>query len=263
MTQQPYAGTVARIDEIADGIYRIAVPVDVVPGGFTFCQFLIDDDEPLLFETGTAAMFPVVRSAIERVMPLQRLRYVSFSHGESDECGALAEILAGAPEAQVLCGRLGKMVVISDSGMGPVRVVGDGEEVALGRHRVRWYDTPHVPHCWDAGLLMETTTATLFSSDIFTQGGADPEPVTQSDILEASEPLRQKLQYYSNLAEARRHLDRLAEAQPKTSHRCTAAPGGAMGPPCSNLSAAISFLERWTGIKARPGGPPFSSVLAR
>lgn len=214
MATNRYKDTTARVDEIADGIYRISVPAPGIIGGFTFNQFLILDDEPLLFETGTGPMFPVVRAAIERIMPISRLRYISFSHGESDECGALPQFLEHAPQAVALVNRIQNMVVIGDSDL-PVQLIGDGEELSLGRHRLRWFDTPHMPHCWESGLLMETTTGTLFCSDVFTQGGADTTPFSSGDILDLSERLRGKLAYYSNLKGAGVHLERLAVCNPQ------------------------------------------------
>jgi flavorubredoxin len=137
-----------RIDEIADGIHRISTPMPpaLFPGGFTFNQFLIDDDEPLLFHTGLRRIFPLVREAIESVLPVSRLRHVSFSHFEADECGALNELLAVAPNAAPLCGQLAADVSVRDVADRAPRALADGEEVTLGRHTVRWLYTPHVPH---------------------------------------------------------------------------------------------------------------------
>src|SRR5579863_5208432 len=91
------------IDEIAQGIYRISTPVHKMPGGFTFNRYLIVDDEPLLFHTGYRLAFPLTRDAINAVMPVERLRYIAFSHYEADECGALNEFLAIAPNAMPVC----------------------------------------------------------------------------------------------------------------------------------------------------------------
>src|SRR6185436_13482506 len=140
------AAPTTRVDEIADGIYRISTPTDVVPGGFTFNQYLIRDDEPLLFHTGMRATFPLIKEAIGRVMPVEKLRWVSFSHVEADECGALNQFLAVAPQAQPLCSRMAAMTSVNDMADRPPRVVVDGEIVKLGRHSIQWHDTPHLPH---------------------------------------------------------------------------------------------------------------------
>ncbi|MGH7123718.1 MAG: hypothetical protein ACREFI_05050 [Stellaceae bacterium] len=210
--------TDTRVDEIADGIYRIATPLppSVVPGGFSFCQYLIVDDEPLLFHTGMRRSFPQVREAIARVMPVERLRWISFSHFEADECGALNEFLAAAPKAEPLCGTIAAMTSVNDFADRRARVLADGELVALGHHTVRWLDTPHLPHAWECGFLMERTTRTLLCSDLFTEGGADQPPVSTDDILEPSERFRLSLDYYSHTKGARRLLTRLAMEDPTT-----------------------------------------------
>jgi len=207
-----------RIDEIADGIYRIStkVPPEFLPGGFTFNQFLIDDDEPLLYHTGLRKLFPAVRAAIERVLPVARLRHVSFSHFEADECGALNDFLAVAPRAQPLCGALAKMISVDDVAERPARGLADGETVSLGRHRVTWVETPHLPHAWECGHLFEETTGTLFAGDLFTQGGAEHEPVTEADILGPSEGMRAAMDYYAHTAAIPAQLAKLASHRPRT-----------------------------------------------
>jgi len=206
-----------RIDEIADGIYRISTPVSPNPGlpaGFTFNQFLIVDDEPLLFHTGLRKLFPLVSQAVAAVMPVERLRWVSFSHFEADECGALDEWLDAAPQALPLCGMIGGMVSISDVARRPPRMLADGEVVSLGAKRVRWHDVPHLPHGWDAGLISETTTRTLFCGDLFTQGGDAHAPVTEGDIVGPSEAMRAAMDYYANTATAAVQIERLATTEP-------------------------------------------------
>src|SRR5437763_6446278 len=140
--------TDTRIDEIADGLYRIATPVppSAVPGGFSFNQYLIVDDQPLLFHTGLRRIFPAVREAIARVMPVERLRWISFSHFEADECGALNEFLAAAPNALPLCGGLLAMLSVNDMADRAARTLADGGELCIGRCRVQGLDTPHTPH---------------------------------------------------------------------------------------------------------------------
>jgi flavorubredoxin len=202
--------TGTSIDEIATGIYRISTPVSAVPGGFTFNQFLIVDDEPLLFHTGLRRLFPLVREAIAAVMPVKRLRYISFSHYEADECGSLNDFLAAAPDAVPLCGEIAALVSVSDVADRAPRAIADEEVVALGAHRVRWFATPHLPHAWECGFLAEETTRTLLCGDLFTQGGAEHPPLTESDILEPSEAFRARLDYFSHTKNAGAMIERLA-----------------------------------------------------
>ena len=202
------------IDEIADGVHRISTPVSVVPGGFTFNQYLIVDEEPLLFHTGLRRMFPLVREAIAAVTPVERLRYVAFSHYEADECGALNEFLAIAPNAVPLCGRIAALVSVADIADRAPRALEDGEELSLGRHRVRWFATPHLPHAWECGFLAEETTRTLLCGDLFTQGGAEHPALTEADILEPSEAFRAHLDYYSHTKNAGPMIERLAATKP-------------------------------------------------
>jgi flavorubredoxin len=209
------SGTV--VNEIAERIYRISTPVEIPGGGgFSFNQYLIDDDEPLLFHTGLRRMFPVVREAVERIVPIDRLRYIGFSHFEADECGALNEFLAVAPRAEPLCGQVAAMVSVSDYADRPPRALSDDETISLGQHSVRWLDTPHLPHALECGFLMETASATLLCGDLFTQGGSHPPPLTEGDILEPSETFRQKMDYFSHTRYARQMLERLAALQPTT-----------------------------------------------
>ena len=180
-----------NVQEIAAGIYRISTPV-MLPGdaAFSFNQYLVEDDEPLLFHTGLRQLFPLVAEAVASVMPVARLRHVAFSHVEADECGALNQWLAAAPQATPLCGTVAAMVSISDLADRPPHALADGEAISLGRHRVRWFDTPHLPHAWECGLLMEETTATLFCGDLFTQPGSAPSALIEDDILGPSEAFR-------------------------------------------------------------------------
>ncbi len=212
VTNQVY-GT--RIDEVSDGIYRIHTPVADVPGGFSFNQYLVRDAEPLLFHTGPRRMSPLVIEAIGSVLPVAGLRFVGFSHFESDECGGLNQLLAQAPDAQPLCGRVNAMIN-GDAFDRPARVLGDGELLALGTHRVRWFDTPHLPHAWECGYLLEEETRTFLCGDLFTQGGSDAPAVTTGDILGPSEAFRAQMDYYSHTTRARAMLARLAAAAPTT-----------------------------------------------
>jgi flavorubredoxin len=174
-----------RTDEIANGIYRLStyVPDIAPPAGFTFNQFLILGDEPLLFHTGPRRMFPLVRSAVSRLVPPEKLRWIAFGHYEADECGAMNEWLAVAPQAEVAHGQTGCLVSLNDTADRAPRVLQDGETIDLGnRKRVRYLDTPHIPHGWEAGVLYEETTGTLLCGDLFTQLGNGPA-LTESDIV--------------------------------------------------------------------------------
>jgi len=137
-----------NVAEIAEGIYRINTPLSVVPGGFSFNQYLVVDEEPLLFHTGLRRTFPLVREAIASVMPVEKLRYVAFSHFESDECGALNALLAMAPKAVAVCSQVAAIVSVEDFADRPPRALADGEILPTGRRRFRWFDAPHVPHGW-------------------------------------------------------------------------------------------------------------------
>jgi flavorubredoxin len=172
-------------DEIADGIYRFSTWIEEIapPAGFAFNQFLVLGDEPLLFHTGQRFLFPFVRDAVERVVPVDRIRWITFGHVEADECGSMNEWLAVAPQSQVAHGALGCMVSIDDMADRPARPLADGEVIDLGGKRVRHLDTPHVPHGWEARVLYEETTGTLFCGDLFTHIGRGPA-LTTDDIVE-------------------------------------------------------------------------------
>jgi flavorubredoxin len=205
-----------NVHEISEGIYRINTPLSVVPGGFSFNQYLIVDDEPLLFHTGLRKMFPVVLEAVRSVMPVEQLRYVAFSHFEQDECGSLNEWLAAAPRAIPVCSKVAVMTSINDLADRPPRALSDGEMLTLGKHEVRWFDTPHLPHAWECGFMMEERTRTLLCGDLFTQPGTGETALTESDILGPSEEMRRGLDYFSHAKNTREMLDRLASAEPAT-----------------------------------------------
>jgi flavorubredoxin len=207
-----------NVHEIADGIFRINTPV-VLPGdagGFSFNQYLIVDDEPLLFHTGLRHLFPLVREAMAHVMPVERLRHVAFSHVEADECGALNEWLAAAPQAAPLCGTVAAIVSIGDLADRPPRALADGEVVSLGRHCVQWLDAPHLPHAWECGFLVEQITGTLLCGDLFTQPGDGSPAVTEGDILGPSEAFRHAMDYFSYTRHADALLEKLANTRPTT-----------------------------------------------
>jgi len=238
-----------KVDEIAPRIYRLSTLVpEIGPTGFTFNQFLLDDDEPLLFHTGHRSMFPAVRDAIESIIPVERLRWISFGHVESDECGAMNEFLAVAPNAQVTHGGLGCMVSLDEMADRAPRPLADGETVELGAMRVRHLDTPHVPHAWEARVLYEETTGTLLCGDLFTHLGDGPALTEDDIVVPASEA--EDVFSHSCLAPATPStIDRLAELAPRTlalMHGSSFAGDGAT----MLRSLAESYRERITTVTA-------------
>jgi flavorubredoxin len=173
-----------RIDEIAAGIYRLSVYVpDIAPPvGFTFNHFLVRADEPMLFHCGLRAMFPTLSEAVGRLIPIETLRWIGFGHVEADECGAMNEWLGVAPRAQVVHGATACMVSLNDLADRAPRTLTDGEVLDLGGRRVRYIDTPHVPHGWEAGVLFEETTSTLLCGDIGSHTGSVPA-LTENDVV--------------------------------------------------------------------------------
>jgi flavorubredoxin len=205
-----------RIDEVAPSVYRVSTPVKVVPGGFSFNQYLLAAEEPLLFHTGPRRMFPLVQEAVATVLPVERLRWVAFSHVEADECGGLNDFLARAPEAAPVCSQVAAMVSVDDLADRKARPLADGETLDLGGMRVRWLDAPHLPHAWECGYLFEETTGTLLCGDLFTQPGAEHAPVTEGDILGPSEAMRAQMDYFSHSRNAPDLLRKLAATRPRT-----------------------------------------------
>ncbi len=205
-----------RVDEVAASIYRVSTPMPVVPGGFSFNQYLIVDEDPVLFHTGPRRLFPLVREAIASVMPVERLRWIGFSHVESDECGSLNEFLAVAPAAQPICGQIAAMVSMNDLADRAPRALADQETMEIGRGRLRWLDAAHLPHGWECGYLFEETTETLLCGDLFTQPGAVHAPVTGTDILGPSEAMRAELDYFSHSKFTRPLIEKLAATRPRT-----------------------------------------------
>jgi flavorubredoxin len=173
-----------RIDEIAERVYRLStyVPEIAPPAGFTFNQFLIDAEAPLLFHCGPRAMFAAVSTAAAKILPLDKIRWISFGHVEADECGSMNQWLQAAPMAQVVQGRTAVMVSLNDLADRPPHALADGETIDLGGRRVRFIDTPHVPHGWEAGVMVEETTRTLLCGDLFTHTG-NVAPLTHADIV--------------------------------------------------------------------------------
>jgi flavorubredoxin len=205
-----------KVDEIAPRIYRLSTFVpEIGPTGFTFNQFLLDDEEPLLFHTGHRSMFGSVCEAIERVMPVERLRWIAFGHVESDECGAMNEILAAAPRSQVAHGGLGCMVSLDELADRPPRPLADGEVIELGTMRARHIDTPHVPHGWEGRVLFEETTGTLFCGDLFTHFGNGPA-VTDGDMIGPAAEAEDAFSYSCLAPSTPTVIDQLADLAPRT-----------------------------------------------
>jgi flavorubredoxin len=207
------------VNEIAPDFYRISTYIPEAE--LQFNQFLIDDDEPVLFHTGMKVLFPLVREAVATVIDPSTIRWISFSHFEADECGSLNEWLQIAPNAKAACSVVGAMVSINDFAIRPAKEMNDGEVLNTGTYRFRYLSTPHVPHCWEAGLLFEETKGTLLSSDLFHQCG-DVEASTESDVIERA---RKTLIDYqagplANYMPYTKHTDgimqRLAELKPQT-----------------------------------------------
>lgn len=210
----------ATITEIAPEVYRISIYVE--PFDLQFNHFLVKDDEPLLHHAGMRGLFPELREAVAKIIDPSKLRWISLSHFEVDECGALNNWLAIAPSAQAACSAVGALVNINDFADRPPRGLEKGEVISTGQHRVSFHPTPHLPHGWDAGMFFEETNKTLFCSDLIHQGG-NAKPIDESeDILERSRktiseyqagPLMNYVPYMTN---TKRFLGELADLKPKT-----------------------------------------------
>lgn len=206
-----------RIDEIAAGIYRLStfVPEVAAPAGFTFNQFLIMAERPLLFHCGHRKLFPLISAALARVLPPERLGWISFGHIEADECGAMNAWLGIAPEATVAHGVVASRVSLDDMADRPPRSLADGEVLDLGGRRVRYIDTPHVPHGWEAGVLFEETTGTLLCGDLFTAPGDGP-PIGTTDAVGPALAAEDMFGFSSLTPRTGPTLRRLAELAPRT-----------------------------------------------
>ena len=206
-----------RINEIADSIYRLStfVPEIAPPAGFTFNQFLILGDEPLLFHTGPRRMFPLVRTALARLIPPERLRWITFGHYEADECGAMNDWLSVAPRAEVAHGQTACLVSLNDMADRAPRILADGATIALGNGKVvRYLDTPHTPHGWEAGVLFEEATRTLLCGDLFTQLG-DATALTEGDIVGPAIAAEDMFRYSSLNPDMGATIRRLADLSPE------------------------------------------------
>lgn len=215
ITNNEYGTTVT---EVARDLYRISTPIppETVPGGFSFNQYLLVDEAPLLFHTGPRRMFPLVREAIDSVIPVESLHWIAFSHVEADECGGLNDLLAVAPEARPLCGNVAAMVSIEDLADRAPRAMADGETISLGARQLEWIDAPHLPHGWETGYLIDRTNRVLMCGDLFTQPGTGGPALTEEDILEPSEAFRQQMDYYAHSRHAAKVFERLIGLSPET-----------------------------------------------
>lgn len=215
---QTNAHTGTTIDEVAAGIYRINTPlrIDAIPGGFNLSQYLIVDDEPMIFHTGWRKWFPFVSEAVSKVIPLDRIRHIGYSHFEGDEAGAMNEFLATAPHAVPFASHVSVMTSLNDHADRAGRGLADGETFSTGKKTWQWIDTPHVPHGWDCGVLFDQSTGTLLCGDLFTQPGAETPPITESEILTASEAMRKPMDYYAHSTRTTKILERLASLNPTT-----------------------------------------------
>lgn len=208
-----------NITEIAPDVYRLSLFVPEFD--LAFQQFLIKDDEPVLYHTGMRGIFPQVREAVARLIDVERLRWIGFSHFEADECGSLNEWLAVAPDAQAICTPVAAMVNVNDFAIREARPMGDDDVLETGRYRFRYISHPHLPHGWEAGSLFEEVNGTLFCSDLFHQNG-DNEPIADGDIIDRVRDTLTAYQaspladYMPFTAKTEGHLDRLAAMNPKT-----------------------------------------------
>jgi flavorubredoxin len=233
------------VHEIAEGVYRLSTLVpDAAPGGFTFNQFLLTGDEPLLFHCGPRQFFDSVSTAASRVIPLDTLRWISFGHVESDECGSMNQWLAAAPKAEVAFNGLGCMVQLNDLCDRPPVVLNDGEILNAGDHRLRVITTPHVPHGWEAQLLFDEATSTLLCGDLFTQMGDTPPLTHDGDIVGASIEAENMFGYSAISAATAPTIRRLADLAPRT---LAAMHGASFAGDCAGVLRGLSdaYAERF------------------
>jgi flavorubredoxin len=204
-----------RVDEIAPDIFRLSTYfAEVGPGGLTFNQFLIRDEQPFLFHTGMRGLFPLVSQAVASLVPIETLRWISFAHIEADECGAMNQFLAAAPGAEVVHGPLACMLSLNDMADRPPHAIGD-EPLDLGSHRLRFIPTPHVPHNWESGIWFDETTSTLLAGDLLTHSGNGPALV-DTDVVDAAMQAEEIFHYVSSIDKVVPTLRDLADLGPST-----------------------------------------------
>jgi flavorubredoxin len=239
-----------RTTEIAPGIFRFStlVPEIAAPAGFTFNQYLLLAEQPLLFHTGPRHMFEPIRDAMRAVLDPAKLSWISFGHIESDECGSMNLWLAAAPGAQIVQGATACMVSLNDLADRPPRALGDNEVLDLGGKRVRWLDTPHVPHAWESGLIFEETTGTLLCGDLFSQAG-DGEPLTRQSIVPLAMQTEDMFKASSLTPLTAPTIRRLAALKPKT---LAVMHGSCFAGDCvAELGQLADYYER--GLRAASG----------
>jgi flavorubredoxin len=246
------------IDEIAEGVYRFSTfaPEIAAPAGFTFNQYLVDADEPLLFHCGPRGLFPAVSAAFAKITPVERLRWICFGHVEADECGSMNLWLAAAPKARVAHGHTACLVSLNDLADRPPRALSDGEVLDLGGRRVRYVDTPHVPHAWESGLIYEETTRTLFCGDLFTQVGQGPAVSTES-LLKAAIAAEEAFQATALTPMTGSTIRALATLEPR---RLAVMHGSCYEGDCAGLLRELAayldgaHVARTAGLRTPPGG---------
>lgn len=242
------------VHEIADGVYRLSTYLtDVPPSGFTMNQFLLDAEEPLLFHCGPRALFSPVSEAVSRVLPLLKLRWITFGHVEADECGSLNQWLAASPAAQVAHGALGCAVTIADLADRPPRPLADGEVLDIGGHRLRQIPTPHVPHAWDAELLFDEPTQTLLCGDLFTQLGPGPAMVHDADLVTPALAAEDVYQATCLTPSTAPTIQGLADLKPRTL-ALMHGPSFTGDCPAALQNLAAGYTERLTLATSRAGG---------
>jgi len=244
----------AKVTEIAPNIYRISIYAQ--RGDLQFNHFLVKDDEPLLFHTGLRGMHAEIREAVSRLINVSDLRHISFSHFESDECGALNEWLGVAPEADVICGQVSARVCVNDFIGREARALADGEVFSTGKFRFRYCQTPHLPHGWDAGVLFEETQRTLFCSDLFHQTG-DSAPITSEDVVGRTHEAMKAYQagilaeYVPYTPITAQNLKKLADLEPKM---LAIMHGSSFTGDCAGALGGLNAVYREVFARQEPAG---------
>ena len=206
------------VDEIADGIYRLSTHLTGMagPAGISVNQFLVLADEPLLFHTGLRSMYADVSAAVARVMPLDRLRWLSFGHVEADECGSMNHFAACVPNLRVCFAARGCLVSVDDLADAATRPLADGGALDLGGRRLRQIPTPHAPHNSEAQVLYEEVTRTLLCGDLASQLGAVPPLTADASLVERALDAEEVLRSASPGQTVPLALRRLAALEPRT-----------------------------------------------
>lgn len=244
----------SHVTEIAPDVYRVSVFVPEI--NLQFNHFLVKDDEPLLFHAGLRGMFPLVREAVSRIIDPAAIRHIGFSHFESDECGALNSWLEIAPHAEPVCGLVGALVSVNDFAIRPARVLTRDDTFSTGKYRFRFIPTPHVPHGWDAGVMLEETRRTLFCSDLFHQWG-DREPLIHDSVIERARDalLESEAGPFANYVPYTHHTGRILEELATYAPRTLAAMHGSSfeGDGANQIRQLVSVMREVLGPKGDHG----------